>query len=71
MPVTTTPEAALPVREVSRLIGDWVSRLGEVWVEGQVTQISRRPGARVVFLTFRDSSHDVSISVTCFRPVFD
>ncbi|EFG65282.1 exodeoxyribonuclease VII large subunit [Streptomyces sp. SPB074] len=71
MPVQTTPEAALPVREVSRLIGDWVARLGEVWVEGQLTQISRRPGARVVFLTFRDSSHDVSISLTCFRPVFD
>ncbi|WP_431033836.1 exodeoxyribonuclease VII large subunit [Streptomyces sp. P6-2-1] len=71
MPVQTTPESALPVREVSRLIGDWVSRLGEVWVEGQLTQISRRPGARVVFLTFRDSSHDVSISLTCFRPVFD
>lgn len=30
-----------------------------------------RPGAGVVFLTLRDPSHDISVSVTCFRQVFD
>lgn len=42
-----------------------------MWVEGQITQLSRRPGAGVVFLTLRDPSHDISVAVTCYRQVFD
>lgn len=53
------------------MIGGWIDRLGAIWVEGQITQLSRRPGAGVVFLTLRDPSHDVSIGVTCYRQVFD
>ncbi|MFC7219959.1 exodeoxyribonuclease VII large subunit [Streptomyces polyrhachis] len=64
-------EAPLPVGEVSRKIGGWIDRLGAIWVEGQITQLSRRPGAGVVFLTLRDPSHDVSLTVTCYRQVFD
>ncbi|MFC8231036.1 exodeoxyribonuclease VII large subunit [Streptomyces sp. NPDC057287] len=71
MALTTSPEAPLPVGDVSRLIGGWIDRLGAVWVEGQITQLSRRPGAGVVFLTLRDPAHDISVSVTCFRQVFD
>ncbi len=71
MALSTSAEAPIPVGEVSRLIGGWIDRLGAVWVEGQITQLSRRPGAGVVFLTLRDPSHDISISVTCFRGVFD
>ncbi|MFF9181432.1 exodeoxyribonuclease VII large subunit [Streptomyces misionensis] len=71
MALKTTPEAPLPVGEVSRLIGGWIDRLGAVWVEGQITQLSRRPGAGVVFLTLRDPSYDISVSVTCYRQVFD
>ncbi|MFG2328755.1 exodeoxyribonuclease VII large subunit [Streptomyces sp. NPDC048604] len=71
MALTTSAEAPLPVGEISRLIGGWIDRLGAVWVEGQITQLSRRPGAGVVFLTLRDPSYDISISVTCYRQVFD
>ncbi|MCM2426440.1 exodeoxyribonuclease VII large subunit [Streptomyces sp. RKAG337] len=71
MALSTSADTPIPVGEVSRLIGGWVDRLGAVWVEGQITQLSRRPGAGVVFLTLRDPSHDISISVTCFRAVFD
>ncbi|WP_030562697.1 exodeoxyribonuclease VII large subunit [Streptomyces aureocirculatus] len=71
MALNTSPDAPLPVGEVSRLIGGWIDRLGAVWVEGQITQLSRRPGAGVVFLTLRDPSHDISVSVTCYRQVFD
>ncbi|MEU5185800.1 exodeoxyribonuclease VII large subunit [Streptomyces klenkii] len=71
MALNTSPEAPVPVGQVSRLIGGWIDRLGAVWVEGQITQISRRPGAGVVFLTLRDPAHDVSLSVTCYRAVFD
>ncbi|WP_432115048.1 exodeoxyribonuclease VII large subunit [Streptomyces sp. S1] len=71
MALTTSAETPLPVGEVSRMIGGWIDRLGAVWVEGQITQLSRRPGAGVVFLTLRDPSHDVSVGVTCYRQVFD
>ncbi|WP_405857197.1 exodeoxyribonuclease VII large subunit [Streptomyces sp. NBC_00090] len=71
MALTTSAEAPLPVGEVSRLIGGWIDRLGAIWVEGQITQLSRRPGAGVAFLTLRDPSHDISIGVTCYRQVFD
>ncbi|MCW2605755.1 MAG: exodeoxyribonuclease large subunit [Frankiales bacterium] len=65
----STPDKPLPVRTVSRSIGEWVGRLGRVWVEGQVTQVNRRPGT--VFLTLRDPVADVSLSVTCARGVCD
>ncbi|MFJ8584933.1 exodeoxyribonuclease VII large subunit [Streptomyces sp. NPDC093595] len=71
MGLNTSAEAPLPVGEVSRLIGGWIDRLGAVWVEGQITQLSRRPGAGVVFMTLRDPSYDISVSVTCYRQVFD
>ena len=59
----------MPVRTVARHIAEWVNRLGRVWVEGQVTQISRRPGT--VFLTLRDPVADVSLQVTCQRSVME
>ncbi|MFJ8952210.1 exodeoxyribonuclease VII large subunit [Streptomyces sp. NPDC102381] len=71
MAVNTSADAPLPVGQVSRLIGGWIDRLGAVWVEGQITQLSRRPGASVVFLTLRDTSHEISVAVTCYRQVFD
>ncbi|MFJ9126267.1 exodeoxyribonuclease VII large subunit [Streptomyces sp. NPDC102340] len=71
MAVNTSADAPLPVGQVSRLIGGWIDRLGAVWVEGQITQLSRRPGAGVVFLTLRDTSHEISVAVTCYRQVFD
>ncbi|MEY9963420.1 exodeoxyribonuclease VII large subunit [Streptacidiphilus sp. MAP12-16] len=71
MALDTSADAPIPVGRVSRLIGGWINRLGAVWVEGQITQLSRRPGAGVVFLTLRDASEDVSLAVTCYRAVFD
>jgi exodeoxyribonuclease VII large subunit len=71
MAVQTSADVPIPVGEVSRLIGGWIDRLGAVWVEGQITQLSRRPGFGVVFLTLRDPAQDVSVRVTCYRAVFD
>ena len=67
MGLDNSAEAPLPVRTVARSIADWVGRLGRVWVEGQVTQLNRRPGT--VFLTLRDPVADVSLAVTCSRGV--
>jgi exodeoxyribonuclease VII large subunit len=60
-----TAEAPMPVRTVARHIADWINRLGQVWVEGQVTQIGRSAGT--FFLTLRDPVADVSLQVTCQR----
>jgi exodeoxyribonuclease VII large subunit len=71
MALQTSFEHPVPVAAFANMIHDWIGRLGVIWVEGQVTQVSRRPGAAMVFLTLRDPSHDVSVSVTCGRSVFD
>ena len=67
MGLPNSAESPLPVRTVARSISEWVARLGRVWVEGQVTQVSRRPGT--VYLTLRDPVADMSLSVTCSRQV--
>ena len=61
----TSPEQPWPVRTVARKVADWINRLGDVWVEGQVTQISNRPGTGTAFITLRDPAADVSMTVTC------
>jgi exodeoxyribonuclease VII large subunit len=66
----SSPEAPWPVRTVARRVAEWIGRLGEVWVEGQVAQLSRR-GAGTVFLTLRDAAADLSVPVTCARDVVD
>jgi exodeoxyribonuclease VII large subunit len=67
----TSPEQPAPVRQIANLISGWVDRLGAVWVEGQVAQLSRRQGMNTVFLTLRDAVADVSVPVTCSRQLFD
>src|SRR6195952_2794016 len=61
----TSAESPLPVRTVARSIAGWIGRLGRVGSEGQVTEISRRPGMRTAFLTLRDPVADVSLRVAC------
>jgi exodeoxyribonuclease VII large subunit len=60
----STPERPWPVRTVARKITEWINRLGAVWVEGQITQVSARPGTATAFLTLRDPSVDMSMSLT-------
>jgi exodeoxyribonuclease VII large subunit len=71
MALETTPESPAPVRQIANAIAGWIDRLGAVWVEGQVAQISRRPGLQTVFMTLRDSVADISVPVTCSRVLFD
>ncbi len=67
----STADEPWPVRVVSQKIGAWLAKLGWVWIDGQVAQISRRPGSTVVFLTLRDPSADLSLTVTAHRDVLD
>jgi exodeoxyribonuclease VII large subunit len=69
MPLQTTAESPVPVRTVLRLAGDWVGRLGRIWVEGQIAELTRRGGT--AFLTLRDPVAAVSVRVICARAVLD
>ena len=71
MALETSPESPAPVRQIANAIASWIDRLGAVWVEGQVAQVSRRPGLNTVFLTLRDAVADLSVPVTCSRVLFD
>jgi exodeoxyribonuclease VII large subunit len=71
VPVESSPEQPLPVRRVSQLLTQWIDRLGAIWVEGQVTQVTRRPGQATVFLMLRDPVADMSVTVTCHRALLD
>jgi exodeoxyribonuclease VII large subunit len=64
-------ETPFPVRAVATRIAAWIDKLGTVWVEGQLTQINIRPGARTVFMVLRDPAADMSLSVTAPRTLVD
>jgi exodeoxyribonuclease VII large subunit len=59
----------IPVRVVAQRLGEWISRLGEIWVDGQIAQLTRRQGQATQFLTLRDPDANISLTVTCGRGV--
>lgn len=59
----TTAEQPWPVRLLSMKIAEYVEKMSVLWVEGQVVQLNRRPGARTAYLTLRDPDVDMSLSV--------
>jgi len=61
---STSAESPWPVRTVARKIAAWVDRLGAVWVEGQLAQVTARPGTATAFLVLRDPAADVSLQLT-------
>jgi exodeoxyribonuclease VII large subunit len=69
MPLENSAEAPVPVRTVMRLVGDWVGRLGRIWVEGQIAELTRR--GSTAFLTLRDPLAAVSVRVICSRAVLE
>ncbi|MDI3315338.1 MAG: exodeoxyribonuclease VII large subunit [Mycobacterium sp.] len=60
-------ENPFPVRAVAVRIAGWIDKLGAVWVEGQLTQITIRPDSKTVFMVLRDPAADMSLTVTCTR----
>ena len=71
MALETSVEKPAPVRQIANALSGWINRLGWVWVEGQIAQLTRRPGTQTVFLTLRDPVAEVSVGVTCSRRLFD
>ena len=56
---------------MANAISQWVGRLGRVWVDGQLTEITRRPGTNTVFFVLRDPAADISLRVTAARQLVD
>ncbi|MFY9913102.1 MAG: exodeoxyribonuclease VII large subunit [Nocardioidaceae bacterium] len=71
MALDTSLEQPAPVRVIANAMTGYISRLGPVWVEGQIAQLTRRPSTPTVFLTLRDPLAEVSVQVTCHRSVLD
>ena len=67
----TSADSPVPVRVVSEAIGDYLSRLGAVWIEGELSEVTVRPGAQMVFMRLRDTSADMSISIMCHKLVLE
>jgi exodeoxyribonuclease VII large subunit len=66
----TSIESPAPVRVISEAIRDWIGKLGPVWVEGELSQVDDRRGSQMIFMRLRDTSSDISISLSCHRSVF-
>jgi exodeoxyribonuclease VII large subunit len=64
-------EEPIPVRVISEAIGDYISKLGAVWIEGELSEVTMRPGAPMVFMRLRDTSVDMSLSIMCHRSVLE
>jgi exodeoxyribonuclease VII large subunit len=67
----TTAEDPWPVRLLSLKIADYVDKMSALWVEGQVVQVSRRPGQATAYLTLRDPDVDMSLNVTIRTATLD
>ena len=67
----TSPEHPAPVRQVVGAIGQWIDRLGAVWVEGQVIGFNRPASSGTDFIRLRDKLAEVSVDLTAPRVVVD
>jgi exodeoxyribonuclease VII large subunit len=67
----TTPENPWPVRLLTAKLTEYIAKAPAVWLEGQVVQLTRRPGQGTVYLTLRDTDVDLSFSVTVAARVLD
>lgn len=59
------------MRLLTSKLTEYLAKAPAVWLEGQVVQLTRRPGQGTVYLTLRDTTVDMSFSVTLAARVLD
>lgn len=69
MALETSADTPAPLRQISQLLDGYIGRLGAVWVEAEIAQLTRRQG--VCFLTLRDLGAKISIDATCHVSILD
>lgn len=66
-PTPATRETPWPVGVMSEKIKAWIDRLGQVWIEGEITQWQLRGGH--VYGKLKDLNQDATVSFTVWRSV--
>lgn len=66
-PAGQSADNPFPVRGVAIRVAGWIDKLGAIWVEGQIAQLTLRPNSNTAFITLRDPAADMSLSLTCPR----
>lgn len=62
----TTPDEPWPLRLLSAKITEYVAAMSRLWVEGEITSLIRRPGAKVQFFTLADLTEKITITCKIF-----
>lgn len=63
MGLESSADDPVPVRTVSRSLGEWIGRLGAIWMEGQIAEFRPRKGMRFQYFTLRDTDVEMSLSI--------
>ena len=50
--------------QLNAKVKQWIERLGQIWVEGQVAQINMKPSWKLSYITLRDVEQEASVQVT-------
>lgn len=58
-----TEDNPYPVRSVATRVQGWIDKLGSIWVEGQLTEITVR--GPTAYMVLRDPAADMSLRVNC------
>lgn len=62
----TTPDEPWPLRLLSAKIAEYIAAMSRLWVEGEITSLVRRSGARVQFFTLADLTEKTTITCKIF-----
>lgn len=63
---SSTAEDPWPLAVLSEKLKIYIDSLSTLWVEGEVTELRRRPGARTQFFTLRDINADVQMNAMIY-----
>ncbi len=61
----STPTSPWSVKETNAAVSHWIDRLGELWIEGQISEFKFKPTWALSYLTLRDTQDEVSVELTC------
>lgn len=70
MALRHSEEAPASVRDIAQAVSDYIGRLGEVWVEGQLSEVRVRQGANLVYMRLRDVAAEASLSLVVPQKIY-
>jgi exodeoxyribonuclease VII large subunit len=68
---TNSSENTYSVAAISQILKSKFEELPEVWIEGELSQVNYRPGAGIMYMRLKDSIEDMSVSIHCYRNLFE